>query len=105
MFGVIKKIFSRRYDGSKDRFDLDKVRTFYEGEVICGDFNLNDPSKYSFHNLFPHGQGKLIYSIDGKAVEQYEGNFDTGQYHGYGTRIDADGQVFIGHFDRGEFQS
>jgi hypothetical protein len=104
MFSAIKKMLSREYDGSKDRFDRSKVRTFYEGEVICGDYNLNDPSIYPYHNLFPDGHGKLVYSIDGKVVEQYEGFFDAGQYHGPGTRIDADGEVFSGLFERGEFK-
>ena len=62
---------------------------------------MNNPSEYPFHNLFPHGTGKLVYTIDGGVAEQYEGQFKIGQYHGCGILIDRHGEVFEGKFIEG----
>jgi hypothetical protein len=101
MFGFIKTILSKSKKPREEPIDRTKVRTFYEGEVICGDFNLNDHKIYPYHNLFPHGMGKITYVVEGRVVEQYEGEFEAGQYHGKGTRIDRYGQIFEGIYEEG----
>jgi hypothetical protein len=101
MFEFLKAALSKPKEPREEPIDLNKVRVFYEGEVICGDFNLNDHKIYPYHNLFPHGMGKITYVVEGRVVEQYEGEFDAGQYHGKGTRIDRYGQIFEGIYKEG----
>ena len=48
--------------------------------------------------LFPHGKGKLVYKLDDAVMEQYEGEFEVGQYQGKGTLIDRNGEVHDGEF-------
>jgi len=52
--------------------------------------------------LFPHGVGKIKYIYDGKVVEEYEGEFDGGQYSGNGKLI-KNGEVFEGVFSNNKF--
>ena len=94
IFGKKKKVSKTSNEG----IDMDSVKVWYEGEVICGDYNLNNPSEYPFHNLFPHGEGKIIYSIDELVVEQYDGQFEAGQYQGSGVLIDRYGEILEGKF-------
>ncbi len=70
IFGKKKKQLSKIKN--EDYIDMDIVKVWYEGEVICGDYDLNNPSEYPFHNLFPHGTGKLVYTFDGGVAEQYK---------------------------------
>jgi len=58
----------------------------------------------SFHSLFPHGSGtiKYIYNHHGEVVEQYEGEFDGGQYSGQGKMI-KNGETFVGKFKNNKF--
>ena len=59
---------------------------------------MNNPDVYPFHNLFPDGKGKITYKLGDQTVQQYEGNFQGGQYHGQGVLIDKQGEVFEGIF-------
>ena len=34
--------------------------------------------------FIPHGKGKLTYKIGDEVIEEYEGEFEVGQYHGKG---------------------
>jgi len=89
----------------KKKEEKPRVETtcLYSGEVICGDYDVNDPDNYPFHNLFPHGRGKITYmSEGGEVVEEYEGDFDGGAYHGQGKLIRF-GEVFEGRFVENKF--
>ena len=59
---------------------------------------MNNPSEYPYHNLFPHGAGKIIYSVNALIVEQYVGQFEGGQYQGAGVLIDRHGEILEGKF-------
>ena len=100
MFGIFGKKKSV-IKTSENYIDMDSVKVWYEGEVICGDYNLNNPSEYPFHNLFPDGKGKIIYMQSDQLAEQYEGQFKAGQYHGYGILVDCNGEIFEGKFVEG----
>lgn len=97
MFGIFRKKNTSSAEPS-GQIDLDKIRVFYEGEVICGDYDLNNPEDYPFHNLFPHGKGKITYIEGETIVQQYEGQFNAGQYHGKGCLVDQHGGVYEGYF-------
>ena len=102
MFGLFSKRKKELSDTkNEDYVDMDSVKIWYEGEVICGDYDVNNPSEYPFHNLFPDGKGKLVYTVGDQVVEQYEGQFKGGQYHGYGILIDRHGEIFEGKFLKG----
>ena len=73
MFGIFKK--SDQSDD--DEFDYDNVLTHYEGGVISADYVAetlfrSDINKlgYEYHNLLPHGHGKIVYSLDDAVIEQ-----------------------------------
>ena len=100
MFGLFSKKKPEQH--SDEYVDMNNVRVFYEGEVICGDYDLNNPGDYPFHNLFPHGKGKITYMEGETIVEQYEGEFKGGQYHGLGVLVDRNGEVFEGKFRSGK---
>jgi len=97
MFGIFGKK-KNAIKTSDEYIDMDSVKVWYEGEVICGDYNLNNPSEYPYHNLFPHGAGKIIYSVNALIVEQYVGQFEGGQYQGAGVLIDRHGEILEGKF-------
>ena len=94
-------------------YDPDRVTVHYSGEVLSPDNavnslvfldggykvweNFNDQD-YPYHTLHPHGKGKLIYKDGDSVVEQYEGEFQNGQYHGQGTLIDRHGEILEGIF-------
>jgi len=89
----------------KKKSDKPPVETtcFYSGEVICGDYNVNDPDEYPFHNLFPHGRGKITYMTEGgEVVEEYDGEFEGGAYHGHGKLIRF-GETYEGQFSENKF--
>ena len=101
-------------------YDPDRVIVKYEGEAISPEYatetlvfqnngrrkreNFNE-QPYDYHMLFPHGKGKLSYIDidDGEVLEQYEGEFDAGQYHGEGTLVDRHGEVLEGKFEKNKF--
>ena len=101
MFGLFKKDTANQ----DPNFDYDNVTTYYEGGVISADYvaetlNRSDINRqgYPFHNLFPHGRGKIVYTLDGEIIEQYEGEFEVGQYHGRGILVDRHGEIYEGTF-------
>ena len=99
MFGWLKK------DPEKKRPDEEFkgiVTQHYEGSIISPEYNVNNPEEHPFHNLFPHGFGKLVYTYGGEVVESYEGEFDGGQYSGQGKLIRS-GSVFEGVFKENNF--
>ena len=105
MFGVFKK-------GSEGNgYDPDQVTVHYEGEVMSPDYagetlnrdEINDQS-YPYHALFPHGKGKLVYKLNDAVMEQYEGEFEAGQYQGKGILIDRHGEVHEGEFKENLFK-
>jgi hypothetical protein len=101
MFGMFKKGSESEADG----YDPDQVTVHYEGGVVSPDYtaetlnreDINDQG-YPYHALFPHGKGKLVYKLDDAVMEQYEGEFEFGQYQGKGTLIDRNGEVHEGEF-------
>ena len=106
MFGWLKK-------GSDDADVIDEsenVTTHYEGGVISADYvaetldrsDINEQS-YPYHMLVPHGKGKIVYKSEDMIVEQYEGEFEVGQYQGKGTLIDKHGIVYEGEFKENLF--
>ena len=102
MFGLFNKSNSNNDD---DGFDPDKVKVHYEGGVMSPEYAVNSLNKenindqdYPYHNLFPDGHGKIVYSLDGEVIEQYEGMFEAGQYHGKGILIDRFGEIYEGEF-------
>ena len=101
MFGMFKK----GADAEGDRYDPDQVTVHYEGGVMSPEYadetlnrdDINDQN-YPHHMLFPHGKGKLVYRLEDAVMEQYEGEFEVGQYQGKGTLIDRNGEVHDGEF-------
>ena len=106
MFGLFKKKSHTADDG----YDSEDVTTHYEGGVMSADYvaetldrsDINEQS-YPYHLLVPHGQGKIVYKPGDMVVEQYEGTFEVGQYHGKGTLIDRHGEVYEGEFKENLF--
>jgi len=99
MFGLFRKKQKEVFNYVSDEpIDMDKVKVWYEGEVVSGDYDLNDTEDYPYHNLFPHGKGHIIYKLGGRNVEEYKGSFKGGQYNGKGILIDRYGEVFEGEF-------
>ena len=103
MFGLFRKKKSEQQ--SNESVDMNNVRVFYDGEVICGDYDVNNPDDYPFHNLFPHGKGKITYLEGDNIVEQYEGEFKDGQYHGHGVLINRYGVVLEGQFNENRYSN
>lgn len=93
-----KKAFKLNEIHSDELQNLDEMNVWYQGEVISGDYNPENPADYPFHNLFPHGHGHLVYKRNGQVIEKYEGDFYAGQYHGQGILIDDLGKTFKGEF-------
>ena len=107
MFGLFKK----KKNDSKDSYDPDRITLHYEGEVMSqGDYeaytlNRNDPSSYQdypHHMLVPIGLGKITYKDGDKIIEEYEGNFHVGQYHGQGKLFFRD-NIYEGLFVENQF--
>ena len=119
MFGLFKKNGAKDINGNegRDTYDPDRVTVFYQGEVLSADYtaetlvltggntlreNFND-QEYPYHTLHPHGRGKLIYKDGDTILEEYEGEFEAGQYHGKGTLVDRHGEVLEGEFAKNKF--
>ena len=105
---MFKGIFGKKEKAS-DKYDVEKIKVTYKGGVISPEYeartsnrsDVNDQD-YSWHNLFPEGFGKIVYTYEGKVIEQYEGNFEAGQYHGKGKLI-WEGEVYEGEFYENKF--
>ena len=125
MFNLFKKN-TKSNISEVTEWDPDKVKVFYEGEVLSPDYvrytllytdggahirkNFNDQPKESFHLLCPDGKGKIVYVEEEtnqkgikKILEQYEGEFSGGQYHGMGELVDRHGEVLSGEFRENKF--
>jgi hypothetical protein len=117
MFGLFKKKDNNDNEG-KDTYDPDKVTVHYEGEVLSADYtadtlvlneggtlrrHFNDQG-YPYHTLHPHGKGKLTYRDGDTVLEEYEGEFEAGQYHGKGTLVDRHGEILEGNFVKNRFK-
>ena len=90
-------------------FDYDAVVSRFEGEMIVGDYvadSLNRPEvnklENEYHVMIPEGKGKITYLYHGEIIEEYEGEFDGGKYHGQG-KLFWRGEVYEGRFEDGEF--
>ena len=106
MFGLFKK----GPEADNAGLDYDSVTVHYDGEVLSPDYIADTLSKpesaeqsYPYHMLVPHGLGKLTYKLDDTIIEQYEGTFEAGQYHGTGVLIDRYGEVHAGEFSENKF--
>ena len=103
MFGFGKK---NEYD---EDFDSEAVVSRYEGEVASADYTaeslnrkeMNKPEN-PFHLMVPNGKGHLTYLYHDEVIEEYEGEFDYGQYQGQG-RLVWRGEIFEGRFEEGVF--
>ena len=98
-------------------YDEDRVMVFYKGEVLSPEYTartlvLNEGSDirkdfndqgYPYHNLFPDGKGKIVYKFEDQILEEYEGDFQAGQYHGMGRLVDRNGEIFEGKFFENKF--
>ena len=99
MFGWFKKDASLR-ETEEDFKGL--VTHHYEGGVLSPEYNVNNPEEYPYHALYPHGKGKLTYTYGDEVVESYEGEFEVGQYNGWG-RLEKNGKVYEGFFFANKF--
>ena len=114
MLGFFKKKDSEKTEVDDGKFyDPNNIVVHYEGTLLSPEYATqtlvypNNGTKvredfntqgYPFHNLFPHGKGKITYKDGDTVVEQYEGEFQNGQYHGQGTLIDRHGEILEGTF-------
>ena len=126
MFNLFKKRKEVQLTKDNDEiiYDASTVNVSYEGEVISPEYadrtlvyvngklrdEFNDQD-YSFHYILPHGKGKIKYTTtqlaeineDEGLLEEYEGEFDGGQYHGQGKLIFRTGEVLEGEFKENKF--
>ena len=119
MFGLFKKKSDKENEEEEgETYDPDNVTVYYEGTLISPEYatetlvypdngekirdNFNTQG-YSFHNLFPHGKGKIVYKDGDTVLEEYEGEFESGQYHGKGTLVDLNGEILEGNFENNKF--
>jgi hypothetical protein len=84
MFGIFRK----------KNEDTERVRPngHYEGEILSGDYAAGAED---YHDIWPHGQGKLTVTLDDGTVETYEGSWHVGKFHGSGklSILKSDGEV------------
>ena len=99
-------------------FDESKVKVFYEWEVLSPEYvattlvlkqngaerQIFNDQDYPYHNLFPHGEGRIFYKHGDTIIEEYEGEFEAGQYHGTGKLVDLNGEIFEGTFLENKFR-
>ena len=119
MLGFFKKKDNEKTEVDDGKFyDPNNIVVHYEGTLLSHEYATqtlvypNNGTKvredfntqgYPFHNLFPHGKGKISYKDGDSVVEQYEGEFQHGQYHGQGTLVDRHGEVLEGTFKENKF--
>ena len=126
MFNLFKKKqeVQETEDNQDIIYDPSTVKVSYEGEVISPEYadrtlvyvngklrdEFNDQD-YSFHYILPHGKGKIKYTTtqlaeineDEGLLEEYEGEFDGGQYHGQGKLVFKTGEILEGEFKENKF--
>ena len=104
MFGIFK-------DDTPEvvKYNSDDIKSYYEGGVMSPEYEARTINRdeineqdYPHHVLYPHGKGKLTYKIGNKVIEEYEGEFEVGQYHGKGRMI-REGVVYEGQFEENKF--
>ena len=120
MFGLFNKKDNilPYIDDEGNMYDADDVTVHYEGTLISPEYaaetlvwqnngkTLRDEfntQSYPYHMLLPHGKGKMTYKDGDEILEQYEGEFQHGQYHGQGTLVDRHGEVLEGTFKENKF--
>ena len=99
----------KTYDGVQD--ECEGIKVMYEGHVLSPEYAaeaLERKNSYieasAHHSLIPHGYGKITYLLEDEIIESYEGEFDTGEYHGHG-KINFKGRQHVGKFKRGALQN
>ena len=120
MFGFFKKkdAIHPYIDDEGGIYDADDIIVHYEGTLISPEYaaetlvfqdngkKLRDDfntQPYPYHMLYPHGKGKMTYKDGEDIIEQYEGEFQHGQYHGKGTLVDMHGEILEGVFKENKF--
>lgn len=109
MFGL----FSRNSEQT-DKYDPDEITTEYSGEVLCADFVAYESNREKVdvtepQVLVPHGPGRIIFKHKGQVIEEYDGEFEAGFYHGLGKltfpqgKITDDIEIYEGQFETGKF--
>ena len=113
-----KKRELRNVDDDGNFYDADNIVVYYEGALVSPEYAAEtlvfqnngktlredfNTQPYPYHMLLPHGKGKMTYKDDDDIVEQYEGEFKHGQYHGKGTLVDRHGEVLEGEFKENKF--
>jgi hypothetical protein len=53
--------------------------------------------------LYPQGKGKIVYKYGDEILEEYEGEFESGQYNGEGKLVDRHGEILKGKFTENKF--
>ena len=98
----------RQFESAQDEYE--GIKVVYEGHVLSPEYaayalerknSYIEPSAH--HNLIPHGYGIVTYLFEDEIIESYEGEFDTGEYHGHG-KITFKGRQHVGKFERGALQ-
>ena len=133
MFNLFKKKQEGKEEEINDKeeeyqWSSDHVKVYYEGEVLCPDYarytllytddgpnireEFNQQPKEAYHLLCPHGKGRIKY-VNAKLaeeyededgfLEEYEGEFDGGQYHGQGKLVFRTGEILEGEFKENKF--
>ena len=120
MFGLFNKKDNilPYIDDEGNMYDADDVTVHYEGTLISPEYaaetlvwqnngkTLRDEfntQPYPYHMLLPHWKGKMTYKDGEDILEQYEGEFEHGQYHGQGKLVDRHGEVLEGSFKENKF--
>ena len=102
--------FKNNNDNVQDEnFDPDDIKTHYEGGVMSAEYDartlnrkIPDRQDFPYHDLYPHGFGKITYKNGDYIIEEYEGEFEVGQYQGKG-KLTLNGEVFEGTFKENRF--
>ena len=98
--------FKKKKNEIKDQY-THTITGYYEGEFILQieyeetNWDREDPSlkkDYNWHVMLPDGFGKITYKDGDKIIEEYEGEFNCGQYEGEG-RLTLKGKIYKGMFE------